>query len=388
MKKKIIILGSTGSIGKSTIDIIKKDQKSFDIKLLSTNTNISEIVKQAKKFKVKNLIINDFKKFEKAKKKYKNLNINFYNSFKILDKLFKKKEIFYSMISLVGIDGLMPSIQLIKYSKNIAIVNKESLICGWSLIKKELIKQKTNFIPIDSEHYSIFSLLNKNQTNTVDRIYITASGGPFLKFSKSQITKSTLSNALNHPNWSMGKKITIDSSTMMNKVFEVIEARNIFNIEYKKISILTHPKSYVHAIVKFNNGLSKILIHEPDMKIPIYNSIYLSDKKKIRSKPLNINILNNLEFKKIDYAKFPLTKILNILPKNNSLYETALVTINDFFVLKFLDKKIKYNQLIKLINKFSYNRNFMKLRTIQVKKLEDIYKIRDYVSLKLDTLGI
>ena len=388
MKKKIIILGSTGSIGKNTINIIKKDQKSFDIKLLSTNTNISELIKQAKKFKVKSLIVNDFKKFHEAKKKYKNLDINFYNSFKILDKLFKKKEIFYSMISLVGIEGLMPAIKLIKYTKNIAIVNKESLICGWSLIKKELIKHKTNFIPIDSEHYSIFSLLNNNEVSSVDRIYITASGGPFLNFSKFQMSKSTLNNALNHPNWSMGKKITIDSSTMMNKVFEVIEARNIFDIDYKKISILTHPKSYVHAIVKFNNGLSKILIHEPDMKIPIHNSIYLSDKKKIKSKPLDINILNNLEFKKIDYSKFPLAKILNILPKNNSLYETALITINDFFVLKFLNKEIKYNQLVRLINKFAHNKNFMKLRNMQVKKIEDIYKIRDYVSLKLDTLGI
>ena len=124
------------------------------------------------------------------------------------------------------------------------------------------------------------------------------------------------------------------------------------------------------------------------MKIPIHNSIYLSDKKKIKSKPLDINILNNLEFKKIDYSKFPLAKILNILPKNNSLYETALITINDFFVLKFLNKEIKYNQLVRLINKFAHNKNFMKLRNMQVKKIEDIYKIRDYVSLKLDTLGI
>ena len=382
MKKKIIILGSTGSIGKNTISIIKKDKKNFDIKLLSTNTNILELIKQAKEFKVKNLIISDFEKFLEAKKKYKKLDFKFYNSFSVLDSLFKKKEIYYSMISLVGIDGLKPSLQLIKYSKNIAIVNKESLICGWSLIKKDLTKYKTNFIPIDSEHFSIFSLIEKKDIKTIDKIYITASGGPFLKYSNSQLSNVTIRDALNHPNWSMGKKISIDSSTMMNKVFEVIEAKNIFNIPYNQISILTHPKSYVHAIVKFNDGLTKILIHEPDMKIPIYNSIYLLDKKKVNSKPLNIKILNNLEFNKIDYKKFPLTKILSLLPKYNSLFETALISINDYFVQKFLNKKIDYKNLVKLINKYSNDKNFTKFRKIPVKNVKEIYKIRDYVSFK------
>lgn len=386
MKKNIVILGSTGSIGKSTIKIIEKDKKNFKIKLLSTNKNVLELIKQAKKFKVKNLIINDLKKFNQAKKKFKNLKMNFYNSFSVLDKLFKKKEIYYSMISLVGIDGLKPSMQMIKSSKNIAIVNKESLICGWDLLKKSLKKYKTNFIPIDSEHFSIFSLIGN--INAVDKIYITASGGPFLKYSKSMLSNVTLADSLNHPNWSMGKKISIDSSTMMNKVFEVIEAKNIFNISYNRISVLTHPKSYVHSIVKFNNGLTKILIHEPDMKIPIHNSLYNFDKKNIKSKKLNIEILNNLQFKKIDNKKFPLIKILDILPNHNSLYETALVSVNDYFVSKFLNKRITYKRLIQLINKYAHYKDFLKFRKIRVKNVDDIYKIRNYVSLKLDTLGI
>tara|TARA_A100001011_G_scaffold327261_1_gene351294 strand:- start:49 stop:1209 length:1161 start_codon:yes stop_codon:yes gene_type:complete len=386
MKKNIVILGSTGSIGKSTIKIIEKDKKSFKIKLLSTNKNVLELIRQAKKFKVKNLIINDLKKFNQAKKKFKNLKMNFYNSFSVLDKLFKKKEIYYSMISLVGIDGLKPSMQMIKFSKNIAIVNKESLICGWDLLKKSLKKYKTNFIPIDSEHFSIFSLIDN--INAVDKIYITASGGPFLKYSKSMLSNVTLADSLNHPNWSMGKKISIDSSTMMNKVFEVIEAKNIFNISYNCISVLTHPKSYVHSIVKFNNGLTKILIHEPDMKIPIHNSLYNFDKKKLKSKKLNIEILNNLEFRKIDNKKFPLIRILNILPNHNSLYETALVSVNDYFVSKFLNKRITYKRLIQLINKYAHYKDFLKFRKIRVKNVDDIYKIRNYVSLKLDTLGI
>ena len=190
MKKKIIIIGSTGSIGKNTIKIIKKDKKNFDIKLLSTNKNVSEVIKQAKVFKVQNIIISDYAKFIETKKKYKKSNINFYNSFSIIDKLFKKKEIFYSMISVVGIDGLNPSLQLIKFSKNIAIVNKESIICGWNLIKTELNKFKTNFIPIDSEHFSIYSLIQKNNHDQIDKVFITASGGPFIKKLKKKKKKT------------------------------------------------------------------------------------------------------------------------------------------------------------------------------------------------------
>ena len=388
MKKKIVILGSTGSIGKNIIKIIKKDKKNFVIKLLSTNKNISEVIKQAKEFKVKNVIINDYSKFSETKKKYKRLNINFYNSFSVIDKLFKKKELFYSMISIIGIDGLNPSLQLIKYSKNIAIVNKESIICGWNLIRKKLKKFKTNFIPIDSEHFSIYSLIQKNNDDLIDKVFITASGGPFLNSSTKRLKNIQKKDALNHPNWKMGKKISIDSSTMMNKVFEVIEAKKLFNLKYKDILILTHPKSYVHAIVKFKNALIKILIHEPDMKIPIYNSLYPFSKNKVKSQNLNLSILNNLELKKIDYKKFPLVKLLDNLSEKDSLYETILVVINDFFVLKYLNNKIKYHEMIRLIYKYSNYKEFLKFRKILPKKVIDIYRLRDYVSLKFSTLSV
>ena len=388
MKKKIIILGSTGSIGKNTIKIIKKDKKNFDIKLLSTNKNISEIIKQAKEFKVKNIIISNHSKFVEVKKKYKNLNINFYNSFSVLDKLFKKKELFYSMISIVGVDGLKPSLQLIKYSKNIAIVNKESIICGWNLIRKQLNKFKTNFIPIDSEHFSIYSLIQKNSNDLIDKVFITASGGPFLNSSFKKLKNIKKNEALKHPNWKMGKKISIDSSTMMNKVFEVIEAKKLFNLKYKDILILTHPKSYVHAIVKFKNSLTKILIHEPDMKIPIYNSLYLTSRLKLKTKKLDLKILNNLELKNVNYKKFPLVKILNQLVEKDSLYETILVTVNDYFVMKYLDDKISYNQMINQIYKYSKYKEFLKYRNLAPKNVQEIYKLRDYVSLKLSTLSV
>ena len=278
MKKKIVILGSTGSIGVNTLKVIGNNKKDFEIVLLSTNKNVKKIIHQAKEFKVKNIIINDSIEFKKAQKKYKKFKIKFFNKFDSIRKILGKKKIHYSMISVSGLDGLKPSIILCKYSNNLAIVNKESIICGWNLIKNALKKNKCNFIPIDSEHYSIYSLLKGHQSNEIEKIYITASGGPFINISKKKFDNIKLKDALSHPNWKNGKKITIDSSTLMNKVFEVIEARNIFNIDYKKIFILTHPKSYVHAIVKFNNA-SKILLHEPDMKIPIYNSLNMKNKK-------------------------------------------------------------------------------------------------------------
>ena len=186
----------------------------------------------------------------------------------------------------------------------------------------------------------------------------------------------------------MGKKITIDSATLMNKVFEVIEAKNIFNINYKNISILTHPKSYVHAIVKFKNGLTKFLTHEPDMKIPIYNSVYYKSSKSLKNKPLDLITLNNLNLKKVEQNKFPLVRLLNKLPKNSSLFETVLITVNDYLVYRFLEKKINFQKLIKLILKISNLREFQKFKKIKPKKVDDIYRLRDYVSSKMDSLGI
>ena len=218
MKKKIVILGSTGSIGQNTLSLIRKDKKNFEIKLLSTNKNIKKIINQAKEFKVKDIIISDKKKFLIAKKKYKKLKIKFHNSLLSLDKILNKQKIFYSMISIMGLDGLSPTLKLIKFSKNIGVVNKESLICGWNLIKKELKKHKSNFIPIDSEHFSISELIKNSNPLTVEKIFITASGGPFLNSSKTKLSRVSVKEALDHPNWKMGKKISIDSATMMNKV--------------------------------------------------------------------------------------------------------------------------------------------------------------------------
>ena len=278
--KKIAILGSTGSIGKQTIEIIRKNKKKFKILLLTANKNHSLLSRQIKEFNVKNVIISDPKSYLILKKKFKNINI--INDLNKIDKITSSK-FDYAMSAISGFNGLKPTIKIIKKTKILAIANKESIICGWDLIKRQLDKHNTKFIPVDSEHFSIWSVIKNVNPNLIDQIIITASGGPFLNLKNKKI-KKTPKLATNHPNWKMGKKISTDSATLMNKVFEVIEAKKIFNLSMNKFKILIHPKSYVHAIVKFKNGLIKLVAHDTNMKIPIFNSIYDEDKNKFNSK--------------------------------------------------------------------------------------------------------
>ena len=348
MKKKIAILGSTGSIGKTSLKIIEKNKKNFKVELLTTKENYKLLLNQAKKFKVKNIIITDKKKYQIAlSKKIKSIKI--YNDFEKFEEIFPKK-LDYVMSSIVGLDGLIPTINIIKHTKTIAIANKESILCAWNLIKKNLVLHKTNFIPVDSEHFSIWYALKNNSNLSINKIFLTASGGSLLNKTKSKIKNIKVSDILNHPNWKMGKKITVDSSTMMNKVFEIIEAKKIFKLSYDQLGILIHPKSYIHSIIKFNDGMIKIIAHDTTMEIPIFNSIYNDTKKNINSEIVNIKKLNELNLSKINYRKYPSVKFLKFLPSKDSLFETALVTINDELVNLFLQGKIKYSSINKRMN--------------------------------------
>ncbi len=375
-------MGSTGSIGRAILDIVNKNKNEFEISLLTANKSYKSLFNQAQKFKVKNLIILDKKSYNILKKKSKNLNINIYNNFDCFNKIFKNK-IDYVMSSVVGIGGLEPTINIIKYSKKIVIANKESIICGWNLIKIELKKYNTKFIPVDSEHFSLwYGLINLNIAN-VEKIFLTASGGPFYKTPLSKFKNIKISQALKHPNWKMGKKISIDSATLINKIYEVIEAKNIFDIPYKKIQILIHPNSYVHALLKFNNGLIKIIAHDTTMKIPIFNTLYFNKNKKIMSNKVNFRILNNLNFKKVSAKRYPMIKLIDLLPNKNSLFETVIVSANDTLVECFLDKKIKFTDIQKKLLNILKDREFVKYKNIIPKKLNDILDLNKYVRLKI-----
>ena len=387
--KKIAIFGSTGSIGSSLLKIIKDDKKNFKIELLTANKNYKKLLKQAKFFNVKNIILTDYNSFLIATKLLKNTKVKVFKNFDSLNKIFNiNNKIDYSMCAISGFQGLKPTLDIIKFTKTIAIANKESIICGWNLIKKDLKKYKTYFIPVDSEHFSIWSLLGNNKKNNFEKIYITASGGPFNKLPLKKFKNISIKDALKHPNWSMGKKISIDSSTMMNKVFEIIEAKKIFDLSYKQLEILIHPKSYLHAIVKFNNGLSKLLIHDTNMTIPIFNSIYLNNDKKIKTKKIDIKILNNLDLKKVDKIKFPVMKILKNINDQDSLFETIIVSANDKLVSLFLSGKIKFTDISNNLLKICDMPQFTKFKSKKPRNINDINNLVNYVSLKIESMSI
>ena len=387
MKKKVAILGSTGSIGKSLLNIISRDKKNFQILLLTANKNYKLLLKQAEIYNVKNIIISEKKFYERAKSINENKKIIITNNFENLEKIFSKK-VDYTMSAIVGLDGLLPTLKIIKYSKKIAIANKESIICAWNLIKKELKKNKTEFVPVDSEHFSVWYALRGKKNSNIEKVFLTASGGSLFKVSPNKYKSLKLNQILNHPNWKMGRKITIDSSNMINKVFEIIEAKKLFNLSYNKLTILIHPKSYLHAIIKFSDGMTKLIAHDTTMEIPIFNTLYSNNSKSLKTSKLNIDNLNNLELSKVDKKKFPLIKLLSILPNKSSLFETILVSINDELVKLFLKKSISYIDIPKMMMKIIFLKEFQKYKKIQPRNINDILKLNEYVRLKINSKHI
>ena len=388
MRKKIIILGSTGSIGSTTIKIINRDSNAFDVILLAANKNYKKLFLQAKKINCKNILIYDEKSYLLSIKKNKNNSLKIFNKIESFTKTLKKRAD-YTMCSITGLAGLKPTLDAIKFSKNIAIANKESIVCGWNFIERDLTKYKTKFIPIDSEHFSIWSLIKNYKPSQIHKIFITASGGPFLKLSKNELKKVSPKDAIKHPNWNMGKKISVDSATLMNKVFEVIEAQRIFNLPLSKFKILIHPSSYVHAIVKFTNGITKFLIHDTSMEIPIFNSLYFDDlNKKLKSKDIDFNKINNLNFIKVSNTKFPSINLLKKVPHNISLFETVLVSANDSLVELFLNKKITYLDIYRILNIITNKKEFTKLKLIRPSSMGQISKLSKYVAFKIKSLSV
>ena len=373
MKKKICILGSTGAIGKATLQIISKNKKDFDVALLSGNSNIKLLISQAKKYKPKYIYYNNFYYKEKIKFFCKTNNIIFIDDLGLLTTI--KFDITVAAIS--GIAGLIPTLNIIKFSKKILIANKESIICGWKFILKELKKYHCKFTPIDSEHFSIFNLIENKNINSIKFIYLTASGGPFFG-KKVNLNKVTPSQAIRHPNWKMGKKISIDSANLMNKVLEVIEASLIFNMPISKFKIIIHPQSLVHAIIEFKNGLSSMLYHYHDMKIPITNSLYNNFFNFKKTNDICLS-LNKLTFNDPDIKKNPSLKILkfkNLLNENGFILINAL---NEILVQRFLENKITFadiiNKLLAILNS-NLVKNYLKNH--QIRHINDVFKVYNF----------
>ena len=373
MTKFVSILGSTGSVGLAVLKILDKDRL-IKINLLCANKSYSLICSQIKKYKPKIFIINNHLIFKKVKKKFKKKNTIILNTFNSL-KIKKKSDITVSAIP--GIAGLQPTLKMIEGSKKILIANKESIICGWDLLSKKAKKNKAKIIPIDSEHFSIMKLLETNKLEDINKIYITASGGPFLNYSINQLQKIRPSDALKHPKWKMGKKVTIDSATLMNKILELIEAQLLFNLDLKKLDILIHPESLVHAVVELNNGLCKFIYHDTSMIIPIANAIY-EDKLNINHFYIKKNnVIKDLTFKKVNKNIFPIIKLkkkLNEYPATPIIINAA----NEILVDQFLRKKIPFSSIYKFIMAILKDRNYRKYAIKRPKNINQIFKVDNW----------
>ena len=374
MKKNISILGATGSVGLNTLKIIDAKKKDFKIILLSANKNYKLICKQIKKYKPKYYIINNYFIFKLVEKKFKNKKIEILNNFNFN---FRRKKIDFVISAIPGIAGLHPTLLMIKSCKTILIANKEAIICGWSLIKNTAKKNKTKIIPVDSEHYSIFKMIQNHKISSIKKIFLTASGGPFLNLEKNKFKNIRPKDALRHPKWKMGKKISVDSSTLMNKMFELVEAQKLFNLPKNKIDILIHPNSLVHAIVEFKNGLTQFLYHETSMIIPIANAIYdgnlnIAEYLKKDNVSFEKNKIENLVFKKVDKKIFPsisLKSKINQYPSSPIIINAA----NEVLVDNFLRQKIPFLRIFEIIKTIMNDRNYKKYA---VKKPIKIYQIK------------
>ncbi len=377
MKKNVSILGSTGSIGLNSLDIFKKKKKQFKFYIFIANKNYKTICKQIKEFQPKIFVINDFKTYLKIKNKYKKNKVIILNSIEFNKLNLIRSDITISAIP--GIAGLKPTLELTKKSKKLLIANKESIICGWSLIKKIATKHKTKIIPVDSEHFSIKKLLENHKINEIKKIYLTASGGPFLNYKISKLKNVLPKKALKHPKWKMGKKISIDSASLMNKILELIEAHKLFSIDPKNIEIVIHPESLIHAIIELNNGLLKFIYHKTTMTIPLANAIFddeldINDFLKKDKKKINNFFFENLNFFKVDKNKFPVIKLKNRVNEHNST-PIIINAVNEILVDQYLANKISFNSIYKHILAVLNDRNYKKYAVKEPKNIEQILQI-------------
>ena len=373
MKKKISVFGCTGSIGDTTFKLLNTN-KEYHFYILTGYKNYKKIIYLIKKYKPKFFVIFDDRTYLKVKRNLQKNKVKLLNSEDFFSFEFKKSDV--SILAIPGIAGLKPSLKIIKRSKKVLIANKESVICGWNLINKLAKKNKVKIIPVDSEHFSIMKLINSINKKYIDKIYLTASGGPFLNFPLKKMSKIKPSQALNHPKWKMGKKISIDSATLINKIFEVIEANKLFSIDLKKIDILIHPQSLVHAIVKLKNGLYKFLYFETDMSIPIGNALFeknfnVKNFSKINLKLKKSDFAKHLDFLKVDKKKFPAIKLKPILNKYISI-PIILNAANEIFVDQFLKKNMSF---CSIINYLFYLLKDPKMRKYAIKKPSNLKTI-------------
>jgi 1-deoxy-D-xylulose-5-phosphate reductoisomerase len=341
-KKKIAILGSTGSIGTQALEVIEEHSDQFQVEVLTTNTKADLLIEQAIKFKPNAVVIVDETQYQKVADALWQHDIKTYTGKDALAQVVEMKEIDIVLTALVGYAGLLPTINAIKAKKTIALANKETLVVAGELITKLATENGVHIYPVDSEHSAIFQCLVGEILNPIEKIYLTASGGPFRGKKKEELQNITKEQALKHPNWTMGAKITIDSATLMNKGLEVIEAKWLFNLKPEQIDVIVHPQSIIHSLVQFEDGSMKAQMGLPDMKLPIQYALTYPYRFSSKSPRFSFLDYPNLTFEKPDLDTFKNLKLAyEALEKGGNL-ACILNAANEVAVDAFLKDKIKF----------------------------------------------
>ncbi len=359
-KKHIAILGSTGSIGVQSLEVIRQHPGRFAIEVLTANKNSELLIQQAKEFNPNAVVIANEDKFSETREALEKTGIKVFAGKEAIEQIVEMETINTVLNALVGFDGLAPTLRAIESRKDIAIANKESLVIAGELINQMSNQYKTNIYPVDSEHSAILQCIVGEELNPIEKIYLTASGGPFRQCDISSLELATPEEALKHPNWEMGKKITIDSASLVNKGLEVIEAKWLFGLAPSQIEVIIHPQSIIHSVVQFEDGSMKAQMGLPDMKVPIQYA--LGFPKRLKSDYPRFNFLDfpKLTFEKPDPKRFPALKLAYDAMNKGGNTACILNAANEIAVNAFLNKKIKFTDIPKILEKTMNKTPFIK----------------------------
>lgn len=363
-KRKIAILGSTGSIGTQALDVISRHADRFEAYVLVANNSVELLVKQAREMMPEVVVIGNKDKYNQLKDALADLPIKVWCGVEAIEEVVRDENIDLVLTAMVGISGLKPTVSAIKAGKAIALANKETLVVAGELIATLALKHRVPILPVDSEHSAIFQCLNGEGNNRIDKILLTASGGPFRNFTAEQLANVTKKEALNHPNWDMGMKVTIDSSTLMNKGFEMIEAKWLFDVEPSQIEVLIHPQSIIHSMVQFNDNTIMAQLGQPDMRAPIQYAFSYPERLKLDMEPVDFIKLSQLTFEAPDRIKFPnLNFAYEAIEKGGNM-PCILNAANEVAVSLFLEDRIGFYEMSRLIEKAMDKSAFIKEPTL------------------------
>lgn len=363
-KRQIAILGSTGSIGTQTLQVVEEHPECFEVYAITANRRVDELIAQARKFKPEAVVIADDTKYEQLKEALADLPIKVYAGYDSICQIVKAEPIDVVVTAMVGFSGLRPTIEAIKAGKAIALANKETMVVAGELITRLATENRVPIMPVDSEHSAIFQCLAGETHNRIEKLILTASGGPFRTLSAKDLESVTKEQALRHPNWSMGAKITIDSATMMNKGFEVMEAKWLFGIEAKDIEVVVHPQSVIHSMVQFADGAVKAQLGTPDMRLPIMYALSYPTRLSSSFGRLDFGKLGELTFEKPNMEIFPnLQYAYDALAMGGNM-PCVVNAANEIGVEAFLAERIKFTDMSRLIERAMQSANFCQKPTL------------------------